>query len=197
MFRTLLPLLLALCWISGPHAAAPDTGQSAVVGPLTLSLPANWIKEARPDGTLAFLTVPEGRGRSEVQFSTTQVAGLDADAVHGAVWSEIARQVRDATGRAYGQLGEFKWSEMSALDAANGRRSWYRLYTAKVAAECVVVLIGMDSQPAFRQVVAVIDAALGKAQLPGSPVASTATELEGVPILEAYQFTRTHRRNQH
>lgn len=187
-------LILLPCWwcTLAAHAASPGEEQRQSVGPLTLELPAHWIKEVRPDGTIAFLTAPEGRGRSEVQLSSTEIPNMEADAAHSALWSAIVRQVSAPAEQASGEVRGFKWSETAAIDSTAQRRFYYRLYTTKLGATCVVVLIGIDSSAGFRQAVSVVDAALSKAQLPGARASISAAagpQLNDVLIAEAYIHT--------
>jgi len=194
MNRTSLLLLLLLSCIAGDlPAASPANGVRETVGPMTVTLPADWRRELRPDGTIAFLTSADGRARSEVQFSSANIPGVAPGAAHKAIWGEIVRQATAPGEPAYGRLGGFEWSEMAAVDPAENQRFWYRLYTTKVGNDCVVVLVAVNSAPAFRKLVVQVDQALSKAQLGGqstfTAAVAAATSLTDVPIVEAHIHT--------
>jgi hypothetical protein len=181
-FAALALLTAAAGMPSTPAAAAqvPTTRTQETVGPMTVGMPAEWRREARPDNTVAFL--PEGAG--EVQFSSFDMPGVEQDAVHETLWREMQRQLDVPTHQQSGRLGRFTWSEMEAFDPTENRRFGYRLFTTKEGPTHLVVLVVAPVQ-ALRERVAMMEMALSDAHFAATPQ-GTVQAPEDVPIVESW-----------
>jgi hypothetical protein len=188
-------LVLLLTFSCGLWAAAPGlgaTGTRETVGPMTVPIPAGWTRQARPDGTVVFLAGAAGSQElSEIQFSSVDAANADQGTVHTALWNEMLKQLAAPSSQVSGEFGRFNWSEMEALDRAENRRFWYRLFNSKEGASHVVVMIAAGDARTFRNRIAAVEDALSQASFAGARQAATATApvsapaMEGTPIVES------------
>ena len=158
-YRALL-LLLSLCFAAGAPAMATNT---ETIGSMTLSFPAEWQRQARPDGTVSYVA---GADRGEVQLFNVAVPNSTTPAIlHNALWGEVLRTVNAPSGLQSGINGRFHWTEAQGVDANSRQRFWYRLYTTPEAARCFGIVVVSPSAEGYRAQITALESALAKAQL--------------------------------
>ena len=107
-YKALL-LLLSLCSVAAAPAMAANTES---IGSMTLSLPAEWQRQARPDGTVSYVA---GADRGEVQLFNMAVPNPTTPAIlHNALWGEVVRMVNAPSRLQSGINGHFRWTEAGA-----------------------------------------------------------------------------------
>ena len=158
-YKALL-LLFSLCFAASAPAMATNTES---IGSMTLSFPAEWQRQARPDGTVSYVA---GADRGEVQLFNVAVPNPTTPAIlHNALWGEVLRMVNAPSRLQSGVNGRFHWTEAQGLDANSQQRFWYRLYTTPEAARCFGVVVVSPSAEGYRAQITALESALGKAQL--------------------------------
>lgn len=158
-YRALL-LLLSLCFAAAAPAMATNT---ETIGSMTLTFPAEWQRQARPDGTVSYVV---GADRGEVQLFNVAVPNPTTPAIlHNTLWGEVLRMVNAPSRLQSGTNGRFHWTEAQGVDANSQQRFWYRLYTTPEAARCLGIVVVSPSAEGYRAQITALESALGKAQL--------------------------------
>jgi hypothetical protein len=161
---------------------APSDVRTNAIGPMTVTIPAEWIPGTDNRPNAATYAIP-GSAPSQQSIITLTAApgnGEEQATAHRLIWAAYTNSLVRQKQQRTGQLGRFQWSEVNAPDR-NQRDAWHRLYTSSWGGMHVAVLFVANTEQEFNRSLSSVERLLTGASFGNAAATGSGANTTGIP----------------